>query len=207
MKNRIKLFIIISTLSLLFDMKANAQIFDGITQPTKFRVWVPVSIDLHNSKNVGVAPFVGYKQDIGERFSITPVLQYDINKEAFVPQVWLNFNVAKKFYVLSRSIYDTDMFRSSKQDNKFDLEKGKDYKQMFIDAMKKAAQNPDDYPGYEVAKKVYARCTEATTVKTYQKMYQVLLAGDPKRRSYRVLVGDLYRDIQNRDKNKKYGRT
>ena len=103
--------------------------------------------------------------------------------------------------------HDTDMFRSSKQDNKFDLEKGKDYKQMFIDAMKKAAQNPDDYPGYEVAKKVYARCTEATTVKTYQKMYQVLLAGDPKKRSYRVLVGDLYRDIKNRDKNKKYGRT
>lgn len=107
MKNRIKLFIIISAISLLFDVKANAQIFDGITQPTKFRVWVPVSIDLHNSKNVGVAPFIGYKQDLGERFSITPVLQYNINNEAFVPQVWLNFNVAKKFYVLSRSIYDT----------------------------------------------------------------------------------------------------
>lgn len=107
MKNRIKLFLVISALSLLFGMKANAQVFDGITQPTKFRVWVPVSIDLHNSKNVGVSPFVGYKQDIGERFSITPVLQYNINKEAFVPQVWLNFNVAKKFYVLSRSIYDT----------------------------------------------------------------------------------------------------
>lgn len=44
MKNRIKLFIIISAIILLFDMKANAQIFDGITQPTKFRVWVPVSI-------------------------------------------------------------------------------------------------------------------------------------------------------------------
>lgn len=102
---------------------------------------------------------------------------------------------------------DTDMFRSSKQDNKFDLEKGKDYKQMFIDTMKKAAQNPYDYPGYEVAKKVYARCTEATTVKTYQKMYQMLLAGDPKKRSYRVLVGDLYRDVQNRDKKKKHGRT
>jgi hypothetical protein len=154
MKNRIKLFLVISALSLLFGMKANAQVFDGITQPTKFRVWVPVSIDLHNSKNVGVAPFVGYKQD-----------------------------------------------------NKFDLEKGKDYKQMFIETMKKAAQNPDDYPGYEVAKKVYARCTEATTVKTYQKMYQMLLAGDPKKRSYRVLVGDLYRDVQNRDKKKKHGRT
>lgn len=101
--------------------------------------------------------------------------------------------------------HDTDMFRSSKQDNKFDLEKGKDYKQMFIDTMKKAALNPGDYPGYEIAKKVYARCTEATSVKTYQKMYQVLLAGDPKKRSYRILVGDLFRDIQNRDK--KNGRT
>lgn len=101
--------------------------------------------------------------------------------------------------------HDTDMFRSSKQGNKFDLEKGKDYKQMFIDTMKKAAQNPDDYPGYAFTKKIYARCTEATTVKIYQKMYQVLLAGDPKNRSYRILMGDLYRDVQNRDK--KHGRT
>lgn len=76
---------------------------------------------------------------------------------------------------------------------------------MFIDTMKKAALNPGDYPGYEIAKKVYARCTEATSVKTYQKMYQVLLAGDPKKRSYRILVGDLFRDIQNRDKTN--GRT
>lgn len=140
MKYRIRIILILSAISILLGMKARAQVYDGITQPTKFRVWLPVSINLHDSKNVGVAPFVGYKQ-------------------------------------------------------------------MFIDTMKKAAQNPDDYPGYEVAKKVYARCTEATTVKTYQKMYQMLLAGDPKKRSYRILVGDLYRDVQNRDKKKKHGRT
>lgn len=107
MKYRIRIILILSALSILFGMKARAQVYDGITQPTKFRVWLPVTANLHNSKDVSVAPFVGYKQDIGEHFSITPVLQYNINKEAFIPQVWLNANIAKKFYVLSRSIYDT----------------------------------------------------------------------------------------------------
>lgn len=95
--------------------------------------------------------------------------------------------------------WDTDMFRSSKQDQKFDQAKGKNYKKMFIEEMQKAAINPDDYPGYELAKKVYARTNDATTDKTFQKMYQMLMAGDPKKRTYRVLVGDLYRDTQNRD--------
>lgn len=107
MKYRIRIILILSALSILLGMKARAQVYDGITQPTKFRVWLPVTANLHNSKDVSVAPFVGYKQNIGEHFSITPVLQYNINKEAFIPQVWLNANIAKKFYVLSRSIYDT----------------------------------------------------------------------------------------------------
>ncbi len=101
--------------------------------------------------------------------------------------------------------WDTDMFRSSKQDNKFGLEKGKDYKQMFIDTMKKAAKSPEDYPGFTLAKKIYARCNETTTEKTYQKMYQMLIAGDPKSRLYRILCGDLYRDIQ--CKNEGHGKT
>ena len=107
MKYRIRIILILSAISILLGMKARAQVYDGITQPTKFRVWLPVTANLHNSNDVSVAPFVGYKQDIGEHFSITPVLQYNINKEAFIPQVWLNANIAKKFYVLSRSIYDT----------------------------------------------------------------------------------------------------
>lgn len=107
MKYRIRIILILSAISILLGMKARAQVYDGITQPTKFRVWLPVTANLHNGKDVSVSPFVGYKQDIGEHFSITPVLQYNINKEAFIPQVWLNANIAKKFYVLSRSIYDT----------------------------------------------------------------------------------------------------
>ena len=96
--------------------------------------------------------------------------------------------------------HDTDMFRSSKQDQAFDQAKGKDFKKLFIDTMKLAAANPDDYPGYVLCKKIYARVNDATTEKTYQKLYQLLIAGDPKKRTYRVLVGDLYRDTQNRDK-------
>ncbi len=107
MKYRIRIILILSALSILLGMKARAQVYDGITQPTKFRVWLPVTVSLHNSNDVSIAPFMGYKQDIGDHFSITPVLQYNINKEAFIPQVWLNANIAKKFYVLSRSIYDT----------------------------------------------------------------------------------------------------
>lgn len=95
--------------------------------------------------------------------------------------------------------WDTDMFRSTKQDQKFDLGKDKDYKIKFIQTMQKAAVSPQDFPGYELAKKIYARVNDATTDKTYQKMYQLLMAGDPKKRSYRVLVGDLYRDTQDRD--------
>lgn len=96
--------------------------------------------------------------------------------------------------------WDTDMFRSSKQDQKFDQAKVKNYTKAFKEAMVKAASNPDDYPGYKIAKKLYARVNDATSEKTYQKMYQLLTAGDPKKRTYRVIIGDLYRDTQNRDK-------
>jgi predicted phosphoadenosine phosphosulfate sulfurtransferase len=109
---------------------------------------------------------------------------------------------------LAMLYWDTDMFRSSRQDQKFDTAKDKDYKTMFVEEMKRASKYPGDYPGYEVAKKIYARTNETTTEKTYKKLYQVLIAGDPKRRSYRVLVGDLCRDVQLRDNkqiNDRYG--
>ena len=95
--------------------------------------------------------------------------------------------------------WDTDMFRSSKQDQKFDQSNIKDYTKAFKEAMAKAASNPDDYPGYKLVKKLYMRVNDATSENTYRKMYQVLIAGDPKKRIYRTLIGDLYRDTQNRD--------
>lgn len=91
----------------LVALCSKAQIYDGITQPTRWRVFVPVTTSLNSDRKTTVAPFVGFKQDLGERFSVTPVLQYNINNEAIIPQLWVNFNIAKKFYVLSRSIYNT----------------------------------------------------------------------------------------------------
>ena len=90
--------------------------------------------------------------------------------------------------------WDTDMFRSSKQDQKFEQDKEKDYRVIFRETMKKAALNPDLYPGYVISKKLYAKMTGKESSKTCQKAYQLLIAGDPKKRSYRVIIGDIYRD-------------
>ena len=100
--------------------------------------------------------------------------------------------------------WDTDMFRSSKQDQQFDQAKEKNYRQMFCDEMKNAVAHPDDYPGYRLAKKLYLKATEATSDRTYQRMYQLLMAGDPKGRDYRAILRGLYRDVEVRDaKNKR----
>lgn len=99
--------IILGLLLAVFAMCVKAQVYDGITQPTKWRIWVPVTANLHGHGKTSVAPFVAYKQDLGEHFSVTGVAQYNIGNESFIPQIWLNANIGKKFYVLSRSIYDT----------------------------------------------------------------------------------------------------
>ena len=86
--------------------------------------------------------------------------------------------------------WDTDMFRSSKQDTKFGEEK--DYKKMLKDAMKDACKHPDSYAGYTLAKRLFSRMDEnRNSNKTYQKVYQILIAGDPKHRTYRVVLGDV----------------
>ncbi len=107
MKKRNILILFVAVMSVMFGVRSQAQIYDGMTQPTKFRVWIPTTVSLQNSKSVSVAPFIGFRQDIGKRFSVTPVLQYNVNSETFIPQLWLNVNAAKNLYILSRSIYDT----------------------------------------------------------------------------------------------------
>ena len=89
--------------------------------------------------------------------------------------------------------WDTEMFRSSQQNRQFGNEK--DYKKLLKEEMLKAAEHPQDYPGHEVAKKLYARLTDRHSQATYKKVYQILIAGDPKKRTYRVVVGDLVRDL------------
>jgi hypothetical protein len=92
---------------LLLPCGLHAQVYDGITQPTRYRIWIPVSANLHGHGSTSVSPFMGYKENITDWLSATAVAQYNIGGEAFVPQLWLNLNYNKWLWFLSRSIYDT----------------------------------------------------------------------------------------------------
>ena len=92
---------------LMLPCGLSAQVYDGITQPTRYRIWIPVSANLHGHGSTSVSPFVGYKENLTDWLSATAVAQYNIGGEAFVPQLWLNLNYNKWLWFLSRSIYDT----------------------------------------------------------------------------------------------------
>ena len=94
-------------LFLMLPCGLSAQVYDGITQPTRYRIWIPVSANLHGHGSTSVSPFVGYKENLTDWLSATAVAQYNIGGEAFVPQLWLNLNYDKWLWFLSRSIYDT----------------------------------------------------------------------------------------------------
>ena len=94
---------ILTLITLLVSLTAYSQVYDGITQPTKYRLIVPVTFE----NQPVVSPLFGYKYQPLKSFSITPVVQYNLNTETFIPQVWLNYNIKERFYVLSRSILNT----------------------------------------------------------------------------------------------------
>jgi len=91
-----------------------SQVYDGITQPTRFRVLVPVTTNIDTDK-LSVSPFIGYKQTFTNWFNVTGVAQYNLSTHNVSPQLWLNFNANNKLYFLMRTIYDTkpDYFRET----------------------------------------------------------------------------------------------
>ena len=90
-----------------------AQIYDGITQGAKYKIYLPVTVSLEQDKELSSAPYLGYRHDFAGWFNITPILQYNLSAESIIPQIWLNVNYRKKYYLLSRSAYDskTNLFR------------------------------------------------------------------------------------------------
>jgi len=96
--------------------------------------------------------------------------------------------------------HDTDMFRSSRQSQLFDKENGKTYRVMLKEAMLKAAVDSSQYPGYKDAKKLYSKITDKVSERTCKKLYQLLLAGDPKKRTYRVILQETRSDIEEWEK-------
>ncbi|WP_288776970.1 hypothetical protein [uncultured Bacteroides sp.] len=99
-----KLFIMFVLVAV--SLAAKAQVYDGITQPTKFRVFMPVTTSLEGNGST-VAPFVGYRADVAKWLSVTPVIQYNMNTEAVSLGAWLNVNYRQQVYLLARSTYNT----------------------------------------------------------------------------------------------------
>lgn len=93
-------------LLLTIAVTASAQVYDGITQPTKFRYWMPLTTSTTTPGKLAAAPFIGYKVQPADWISFTPVLQYNFSREAMIPQLWVNVNYKQKYYLLFRSIYD-----------------------------------------------------------------------------------------------------
>lgn len=100
-----KKFIMILAMSLV-TLTMTAQVYDGITQPTRYRLWMPVTTTTKGNNSTSAAPFVGIKLDVSKWLSLTSVNQYNMSTEHFIPQVWVNVNYKQRFYLLSRNIYD-----------------------------------------------------------------------------------------------------
>lgn len=85
--------------------------------------------------------------------------------------------------------YETSMFRSSKQDNAHDVDK--DYKTLFW----KEYRNGNHLPGYKDTSYLLSLTGGGELdASIYRDMYNLLLAGDPKDRVKRVLVGKIKRN-------------
>lgn len=100
-----KKLIIAVIAALAISLSANAQVYDGITQPTTYRVWASISQPTDGGA-AGFSFFTGYKYNVTDWFNVTGVANYNVTGQAFSPAVWLNFNVGGVFYVLSRNIWD-----------------------------------------------------------------------------------------------------
>ena len=106
MKNRFFKRIAILVLSLFAVTALHSQILDGTVQSARFRVSLPATFNFDDG-SVNSSPYVSYKQDIASWMKAAAFAQYNIKQEAFVPQMWVEFSAAKKYYLLSRSIFNT----------------------------------------------------------------------------------------------------
>jgi hypothetical protein len=107
-KNNLLLLLLLLNTGCVF-----AQIYDGITQGAKYKIYLPVTVSLEKDKKLSSAPYFSYRHDLVEWFNITPILQYNLLTESIITQVWLNVDYKKKYFLLSRSIYDSkaNLFR------------------------------------------------------------------------------------------------
>ena len=84
----------------------HSQILDGTVQSARFRLSLPATFNFDDG-SVSSSPYLSYKHDVAAWMKGAVFAQYNIKQEAFVPQLWVEFSAAKKYYLLSRSIYNT----------------------------------------------------------------------------------------------------
>lgn len=93
--------------------------------------------------------------------------------------------------------WDTPMFRANGERAKLsdemreDAGEAIDYEKKFKEAMLEAPNYPEMYRGYSVVKKLYSLLGTQHSQKLYRDLLQILVAGDAKKRRYRVLYGDI----------------
>lgn len=84
----------------------HGQILDGTVQSARYRVSLPLTFNFDDG-SINSSPYLSYKHDIASWLKGAAFAQYNIKQEAFVPQLWFEFSAAKRYYLLSRSIFNT----------------------------------------------------------------------------------------------------
>ena len=105
MKNILLKRIVILAFSLFTVVTLHSQILDGTVQSARFRISLPATFNFDDG-SVNSSPYLSYKHDVASWMKGAVFAQYNIKQEAFVPQLWVEFSAAKKYYLLSRSIYN-----------------------------------------------------------------------------------------------------
>ena len=91
---------------MLISAAEHSQILDGTVQSARYRISLPLTFNLDNG-TINSSPYLSYKHDIASWLKGAAFAQYNIKQEAFVPQAWFEFSYAKRYYLLSRSIFNT----------------------------------------------------------------------------------------------------
>ena len=79
---------------------------DGTVQSARYRISLPLTFNFDDG-SINSSPYLSYKHDIASWLKGAAFAQYNIKQEAFVPQLWFEFSAAKRYYLLSRSIFNT----------------------------------------------------------------------------------------------------
>ena len=83
----------------------HAQIYDGITQSDRYRVWAALSQPVEGGE-ASFSTYFGYRYDAAKWINFTGLARYNFTSKSFLPAIWVNFNIKDRFYLLSRSILD-----------------------------------------------------------------------------------------------------